>query len=103
MFLQVPSADLLTDKGVIGVLSFFILCLLTVIKVLWDAWRKSESEKYSLGREVIRLLNKNEVIAENDKESFRQIKESLESDKLTFVEIKESLKDIKRDVDGEHR
>lgn len=103
MFLQIPSADLLTDKGIIGVLSFFILCLLAVVKVLWDAWRKSESEKYSLGREVIQLLNKNELIAENDRESFKEIKESLASDKLTLIEIKESLKDIKRDVNGEHR
>lgn len=71
------DTSLLTDKGVVGIMAFIIVSLMGVIKVLWDAWRASEKEQYNLGREVIQLLNKNEVIADTAKENFREVKEML--------------------------
>lgn len=75
VFILAQSAILLSDPIVLSFLGSVFTALIAVIKILFDAWRKSENEKFTLSREVINTLNTYDAINEATRERDQQLKE----------------------------
>lgn len=78
--------ELLTDKGVIGVLAAFILFLFAMLKVLFDMWKTTEKEKdkvandlHELSKDIVGIVFKYENKIESYKEESIRINSKLDS------------------------
>ena len=69
--------DLLTTKGVVGVLVGFILFLIMLLKIVFDLWQKAETAKTEMGKEVIGFVLKYEFKVDLDRKESAEINKQL--------------------------
>jgi hypothetical protein len=69
--------DLLTTKGVVGVLAGFILFLIMLLKIVFDMWKASEQAKTEISKDLIGIVFKYEFKVDLDRKDNADINNKL--------------------------
>lgn len=78
--------DLLTTKGVVGVMAAFIMFQIMLLKVVYDLWQKSETSKTEMSKDLIGIVWKYEFKMDTDRKENAEINYKLNEIQKTIHE-----------------